>query len=155
MNERTRRATSALKTRTWWNELRRQKDIKLEEVGEKTGYSAGMVSHFFSGRYMPPDDFIEKVCEMFEVEPFEGNLHFSAAYNNRQAQFREQAKEKANDDLFRCVYGIVDYDTFTALQSSTPGSAQDALDQLYGKISLEDFLKIKDRIENDGGANHE
>lgn len=146
MARRKRRATSALKTRTWWNELRRQKNITLQEIADLCDLSEGQVSHIFSGNQMPADDFIEKVCELFDVDFFEGKLHFDAAHDARKAEKIQAQTQNAADDLLKVVYGKVDYDTYVKIRDAIPNSEEDALRQLYGSVDYLTYNRIAEAL---------
>lgn len=65
---------------TFWNLLRVENHMTLEDVAEYTGFKLCTLSAWFTGRYMPQDWQIKILCDMFDI-PFErGKLEMENAY---------------------------------------------------------------------------
>lgn len=65
---------------TYWNKLREENNLSLDDISQMTGIAPAVVSTNFSGRNMPRRSAIEKYCKLFDVPLDEGKEEFKKAH---------------------------------------------------------------------------
>lgn len=143
-----RRATAASHNRTFWNKLRMERNLSLEEIAAATNYSDGTVGNYFSGLTMASEDFIQKACAIFGIGLVEGRAKFEEAYNNNPRRKEEAAaagKAATGDETeamsrLRAFYGELDFGLYLKLTEAVL-AGEDPLTYLYGKVDFDTYMK--------------
>lgn len=66
---------------TFWNRLRLQKGISTKQLVKMLGIKSGsFIYAWFSGQHVPPDKYIRKFCEIYEIDYEKGKQEFFDAH---------------------------------------------------------------------------
>lgn len=153
---------------TFWNRLRVERNITLEELADYMGVSQSLINQWFTGALIPRDDDISKLCELFDVSMLEGTVAFQQA--NRQyvagkfdpciSNGQQEVSDKPKADkpmvvetpktessaVLDKVYGNIPYGDFVAFANAIESNDSDALSLIYGKVSYETYSYISSII---------
>jgi len=78
----------------YWSNLRVERNLRIVEIAEKTGIPRGSLGNYFTGKLMPKDHVIEKICELFDVSFLEGKSEFYNGYMSYQATHKQEMIKK-------------------------------------------------------------
>lgn len=65
---------------TFWNKLREENNLSLEDISKMTGIAPAVVSTNFSGRNTPRKPALEKYCNLFDIPLDKGKEEFKNAH---------------------------------------------------------------------------
>ena len=79
---------------TFWNQVRVKSNITQKEVAQYLGCSKSLAGFFFSGQLVPKDEYMDKLCDLFNVDRIVGEREFRKA--NREWDTIHDGKEHPN-----------------------------------------------------------
>lgn len=153
---------------TWWNRKRVEANVQVKDLAQMFNKSHGTVGGWFTGEFLPHEDEIYKLCDLFDVDHNTGFTKFLEAHGNYVAQHKKGRKaivnmpdkneedlsmiesqkvESQKVDIFSLIYGKVSYEAFNAFIQAC-ANKQDPLKYVYGKVSFEEYQKIVEVINN-------
>ena len=159
---------------TFWNKQRIKSGKLLRELADEMGVTSGTMGSWCSGMRIPSKEHISKMCNAFNIDYATGHAEFVKANQewessrggmeyvmygptiphaaNPNPPPRYIAKKGANPvpsdykELLKYFYNKVSFAEYVVLANCIL-SEDDPLSKLYGKISFEDFNKVKSFIE--------
>ena len=131
---------------TFWGRLRVQNGITVREIADLLGMKEGYVGMLFTGQRMPTDDTIKTLCEFFSVDILTGTQEFKNAHRAWDAEYERTGMQVLAKTPTRAPH------TPEVKKPDKPDEQSDPslpiLSRLYTKVSCEDFLKIKEILDN-------
>lgn len=79
---RAERTWDAHKTGRFWDDIRRKNKLSLKDLSKITGIHAASLSSYFTGRTLPSDAVVDKLCNLFGVPKETGDAEFKSVHNN-------------------------------------------------------------------------
>lgn len=126
-------------TRTYkdnfWSRKRIEKGLSGKEIADALGVNCTGVYNWFTGRNIPSDDNIRKLCELFEVDYKTGKQEFFNAHNEWYSW--------KHDDKKVCKFTQGDN---VSLKASKIDAGSRALKLIYGNIPQRLYQEVEHRI---------
>ena len=162
---------SAMAKKTWWNELRVSRNFRFADLVElfPTITNGDSIGAWFSGQYVPKDEYIKILCDFFDVDFEEGKAHFIADHKIWESSKHKDSRittgkalgrgemettgesvlkgttrpaTESKADIFEMVYGKLSYELFRKFCDLVAVSDANALELIYGKVTFEEFITI-------------
>ena len=150
----------------FWSKLRVERGIRISEIAQYMGMSNAAIGGYFTGQFLPNDDVIKALCELFDVEYGKGSCEFQKAHREwkadqtREVQLRATPTPKApevkkqptvssgSSDKTRLanrvggiLYGKIPYAVFVEVTDKIKGG-EDPIKCLYGKVDFDTFNEV-------------
>ena len=135
------------KTDTFWAKKRLEAELSIEDVAEAVGAKRSTIGNSFLGVFVPSDELIRKLCDLFDVDFEEGKAEFIKAHN-----------EKHSKKLQKPLVDITEVPTVTESEKQAEASVNvepedtpsvspvnlgsDLLQLIYGKLPYAEFMEI-------------
>lgn len=143
-----------LNCETFWNHKRLDCNVSQQELAELLNVSDSTISNWFVGRYMPDNEIIQKICDIFDVDFQEGYKEFYKAHDMYRGpkkmlgskQIVSKIPRKADMckdgvEVLSLLYGKLSYDEFLKVVESLNQNVS-PLKYIYGKVSFEEYNEI-------------
>ena len=151
----------------FWSKQRVEQNLTIEQVADLLGIDDARVSMWFSGQYMPQDNYVKELCNLFDVDFNEGQLAFQQAHqvwkaeHDRELKYSAKGKVKKNPrtkqisniaDVILVLYGEIPCDVFLTIYNAVTSGKPNECDiekLLYGKIEDYDlYRKVVDIMKS-------
>lgn len=134
---------------TFWNRTRVEAGITCSEVGQYLHLSDSCVSNYFTGKVIPSDYTIHKLCEFFNVDYNTGHSEFYRAHQEykkmkgkesfKYVNTRTLAEEKAAKDAPKQVEPVEEEQIDVKTDNRAPMTRETILPSLYGLLTYQEF----------------
>ena len=154
---------------TFWNQQRIENGLKLTDIADYVKLDSRKIGGYFTGQFMPPDDVIDSICDMFDIDSVRGKSEFMKAHAAWDAEHHRSVKLKAsvsnetnsnvesvetenvvdiNSFILETIYGKFTYEEYKYISDalSSDSSSGDVLSKLYGTLPFDTFNTISDII---------
>lgn len=149
-------AYTTLSKKTWWNTLRVEHNIRVEDLGAILNKSIGTVGAYLSGEAMPKDSDIKKLCDFFDIEFSIGKQHFKEdhALWESTGHTAKRTMKSGNKEAYtrktggrRKVATEVKVSEVKVEEKTRRNTTDfDLLQFVYGKLSYKDFMELVSRM---------
>ena len=144
---------------TWWNKLRVERNITYKELGQYFDVAYSTVGSWFSGQVLPDRYYIQSICDLFDVDYFEGEQHFiednakwkSERKHGKYIQSTGKQEESTIQSRLRSRTTCEHKTKTEPKEKKVEVIAVDVFKIVYGKISYELFLKFTDLLASGEG----
>lgn len=133
---------------TFWNRVRVEAGITCTEVAQYLHLSESGVSNYFTGKIIPSDYTIHKLCEFFNVDYNTGHSEFYRAHQEykkmkgsksfKYINTRALEEEKAAKDAPKQVESVEEEQT-DVKNDRAPMTRENILPSLYGLLTYQEF----------------
>ncbi len=139
---------SRAKQATFWNVTRVNNNLTLKEVSELIGVPESTCGRYFAGLAVPPENTVDKLCELFDVDRIQGMREFINA-NKKWDIIRGTEKDhdairsekiSSTDELISNIVKQIVDDTNEVDDMCV--RTCDIRRLIYGKVDYDVFLKI-------------
>jgi len=150
---------------TFFNVKRVEAGLTIKEVAEYVGVCPSSVAAFMSGEKMPKDKYIDRLCELFDVDPVRGKSEFMRAHDKWDAEFgktvkfrvpatKQPAEPEEPVDVIKVPADAVAQVIEQVSEKVKPCvSANAILESLYGKLDFNAYRVIYEYLSVGEHAN--
>ncbi len=172
-------ALSQYAIENFWNKIRVEKNIRYKDLVElfPNYRSESTIAGWFTGQFMPKDDNIKILCDLFDVDFETGKAEFEKANTIWQSTHHcgerittgegerghyaprgdgdasmmvtegEDNARMKTVDIFALIYGKVEYPLFRKFCELVGNDYKRALELIYGRVTYDEFIIIQNIVK--------